>query len=181
MTCVIYWFRNDLRLQDNPALAQACQTATHLLPVFCHDPALDAETPWGFTRAGEHRRQFLKDTLADLSQQLTALGSGLIELQGRPQDALPELASRVGAQAVFCETIAAPEETAAVEALQAVGLRVTSVWQSSMLTTADLPFEPAQLPDVFTSFRQAIERADVRPAAVMAALSTLPPLPVMTP
>jgi deoxyribodipyrimidine photo-lyase len=181
MTCVIYWFRNDLRLQDNPALVLACKTATHLLPVFFHDPQFDADTPWGFIRVGAHRRQFLKDTLADLSQQLTALGSGLLELQGRPQDVLPELARQLGAQAIYYETIAAPEEADEVKALQADGLRVTSVWQSSMLDPADLPFKPEQLPDVFTSFRMAVERADIGTAAVIAAPAKLPPLPEMTP
>lgn len=181
MTCVIYWFRNDLRLQDNQALAQACCQATHLLPVFCHDPQLNAETLWGFPRVGGHRRQFLKDTLADLTQQLKALGSGLMELQGRAQDVLPELARQLGARVVFCETIAAPEEADAVKALQAAGLQVTSVWQSSMLDPADLPFKPAQLPDVFTSFRMAVERADVGTAAAIAAPAKLPPRPEMTP
>ena len=35
MTSAIYWFRNDLRLHDNPALAQACAQHATLLPVYC--------------------------------------------------------------------------------------------------------------------------------------------------
>ena len=177
MTCLIYWFRNDLRLHDNPAFALACQTATQVLPVFCHAPSQDAETAWGFPRVGAHRRLFLQDTLADLSKQLTSRGSGLLKVQGRPQDVIPALARLVGAEVLVCEAIAAPEEEAQVLALEAAGLRVRQVWQSSLLDPKELPFDIEQLPDVFTAFRQAVERAGVSPAPPLVACVSLPPLP----
>ena len=181
MTCLIYWFRNDLRLQDNPAFARACSQATHLVPVFCLDPLASASTPWGFERVGSHRRQFLKQSLADLSGQLKAMGSDLIEVQGRAQDVLPELARVLGATRVLCETIAAPEEAAQVRALQAAGLSVESLWQSSLLDPADLPFATDQLPELFTSFRQAVERAGVVPPVTMPRASHVPSLPAASP
>ncbi|WP_258001131.1 deoxyribodipyrimidine photo-lyase [Janthinobacterium sp. ROICE36] len=52
---LIYWFRNDLRLEDNPALRQACQHAGHLLFVYCHRSASVA-TPWNVPRAIELAR-----------------------------------------------------------------------------------------------------------------------------
>ena len=36
----IYWFRNDLRMHDNPGLCAALVASGQLLPVVCHDPAL---------------------------------------------------------------------------------------------------------------------------------------------
>ena len=51
---VVFWFRNDLRLHDNPALQQAIALAerhqTWLLPVYVHDTALQLTSPWGFVR-----------------------------------------------------------------------------------------------------------------------------------
>lgn len=53
MSTVIFWFRSDLRLHDQPALAAALHTAgagaqggnvAHLLPVVCQPPP-DATTP----------------------------------------------------------------------------------------------------------------------------------------
>ena len=36
MSTVLFWFRNDLRLHDQPALRAALTSgATHLLPVVC--------------------------------------------------------------------------------------------------------------------------------------------------
>ena len=41
---VIFWFRSDLRVGDNLALAEACASAARLLLIYCHDPATDAPT-----------------------------------------------------------------------------------------------------------------------------------------
>ena len=39
MQPVIYWFRTDLRVEDNPGLRLAARLSDRLLPVYCHDPA----------------------------------------------------------------------------------------------------------------------------------------------
>jgi len=174
---VIFWFRNDLRVGDNLALAEACASAARLLPVYCHDPAADAPTRWGFARRGPHRRAFLEAALDDLDAALRVRGSALLELHGAPCEVLPALARAVGTDAVVCEAIAAPEEEDELAALRAAGLRVRTVWQSSLLDPAALPFAPARLPKVFTSFRQAVESAGLQPPAPLPAAQTLPPWP----
>jgi deoxyribodipyrimidine photo-lyase len=174
---VIFWFRSDLRVGDNLALAEACASAGRLLPVYCHDPAADAPTRWGFARRGPHRRAFLEAALDDLDAALRARGSALLELHGAPCEVLPALARAVGTDAVVCEAIAAPEEEDELAALRAAGLRVRTVWQSSLLDPAALPFAPARLPKVFTAFRQAVESAGLQPPAPLPAAQTLPPWP----
>jgi len=82
MTSAIYWFRNDLRLEDNPALMLACKNADFLLPIYVHDARLEGETQWGFPRVSEQRKVFLQESLADLRTQLRHLGSDLFELSG---------------------------------------------------------------------------------------------------
>lgn len=178
-TTVIYWFRNDLRLGDNPALVEACASAGRLLPVYCHGPAADAPTRWGFVRQGPHRRAFLEAALGDLDAALRARGSRLLVLRAAVADVLPALARALGAQRVVCEAIAAPEEDDEVTALRAAGLQVSAVWQSSLLDPAALPFAVARLPKVFTAFRQALESAGVQPLAPLPAPRTLPPWPAV--
>jgi len=179
MRTLICWFRNDLRLADNLAFTLACQQAQQhgmrLLPVVCHAPP--ETTRWGFARVGPHRQRVLYDTLADLDAQLRDRGSALLQLCGDPALALPGLARVVNADTVVAEDIAAPQERAEVSALQAAGLRVQTVWQSSLLDPADLPFDMANLPAVFTQFRTRVERAGVLPSLPRAAPSAVPPLP----
>lgn len=124
MSTVLFWFRSDLRLHDQPALRAACESgATHLVPVYCHAD-YEEQTPWGFARVGVHRRAVLAAALRDLSRQLSGLGSRLVECCGRPGKVLPALAQAMGASAVFCEDIAAPYEQAEVAELRSAGLEV---------------------------------------------------------
>ena len=174
---VIHWFRKDLRLADNLALCEAGAAAGELLPVYCHDPALEAITRWGFVRRGAQRQAFLSAALADLDAQLRERGSRLLQVRGAPAEVLPALARAIGADAVVCEAIAAPEEADEVAALRAAGLEVRTVWQSSLLAPPALPFAVARLPKVFTDFRRAVEAAGLQPQAPLVAPVRLPPLP----
>ncbi len=177
MSTVLFWFRNDLRLHDQPALRAACAPGTHhLLPVLCL-PDLEQSTPWGFARAGAHRRAWQASAIKNLLQRLQALRSQLLILKQPASVALPALAHAVGADTVVCEDVAAPEEQAEVEALCAAGLKVRTVWHSSLLDPAALPWPVQQLPRVFTPFRQAVENASLRPAAPLPAPAALPPWP----
>jgi deoxyribodipyrimidine photo-lyase len=59
MSTVLFWFRNDLRLHDQPALQAACAGSTrHLVPVFSL-PDADEVTRWGFARVGAQRFAWL--------------------------------------------------------------------------------------------------------------------------
>lgn len=172
----IYWFRNDLRLEDNPALRQACQHAGHLLFVYCHRSAWFA-TRWNLPRTSPHRQHFLRSGLADLATQLASHGSQLLEVEGDPSKVLLALAQSIGATTIHCEEIAAPEEQGDLAALRAAGLTVEALWQSSLLDPGALPFSSDALPDVFTDFRVLVERRQVAPPAPVARPTTIPTLP----
>lgn len=167
---LIYWFRNDLRVEDNPALNAACAYAqrigAQLLPVFCHTAAQGAlhveQTEWGFARLSAHRRHFLRDSLLDLRAQLQQFGFELIELDGelsRQSAFWAALAQTYALQAVFCEDIAAPEEHAQIDAVRGLQIDVHALWQSTMYDPRSFDFDIAQMPDQFTTFRHKIEKA----------------------
>ena len=178
---VIYWFRNDLRLHDNPALRLAVQWAnernTWLLPVFVHDTALTKNSPWGFVRTSEHRLAWTAMAVQDVSEQLAALGSQLIQIAGEPSAVLPELMAHLGASTLVCEDIAAPYEEAHVQSMQKRGLDVQTLWQSTLMAPDQLPFEPHDVPDVFSGFRRAVERQGLTSAAPVPGVKEMPKLP----
>ena len=177
MSTVLFWFRNDLRLHDQPALHTALHSgATHLLPVVCLPPA-DEATPWGFARVGPHRRAFTAAALRGLGDGMAALGNPLQVCDAPPATALPALARALGATTVVCEEIAAPYEQAEVVALRAAGLQVRTVWHSSLLAPARMPWPESDLPAVFTAFRQKVERARITPDAPLPAPAALLPSP----
>ena len=177
MSSVLFWFRNDLRLHDQPALHAACSGDTrYLLPVVCL-PDLEETSPWGFVRFGPHRRAWLASALQALDAQLARLNCPLLVCPGPTAAALPMLARAVGASAVVCEDIAAPQEQAEIAALHAAGVAVRTIWQSSLLDPAGLPWATDALPASFTPFRHAVERAQLNPPAPLPPPSTLPPWP----
>jgi deoxyribodipyrimidine photo-lyase len=177
MSTVLLWFRRDLRLHDQPAVAAALRCgATHLIPVFCHPPP-DEATRWGFARGGIHRRAFEQAAGQALGTRLAGLGNPLVPLHGSAATEIPALARRVGASMVVCEDIAVPDEQDEVAALRATGLQVHAVWNSSLLDPGDLPWGPQELPGVFTAFRQAVERKGVQPPQPLEPPKTLLPPP----
>ena len=92
----IVWFRNDLRLADNPALQAAVQRGGPIVQVFIH--ASDEETPWtpgGATRWWRHQ------SLRDLENALRERGSRLVLRRGPALDTLRALIFETGAGAVF--------------------------------------------------------------------------------
>src|SRR5664279_2640783 len=83
MTTLV-WFRQDLRLADNPALTAALELGAPIVPVFIHSPA--EEAAW---RPGGAARWWLHRSLARLDEDLRRLGSRLA-LRAGP-DSLTEL------------------------------------------------------------------------------------------
>ena len=177
MTTIIYWFRNDLRLADNLALLSACKDADFLLPIYIHDPNVDGETVWGFPRVSEHRKIFLHESLQELRSQLKQMGSDLLEMRGQVQDVFQEIRGQIGAQIIYCEQIEAPEEISQITNLRSNGFEVKQYWQSSMLDSRDLPFEPTQMPDVFTQFRKQVESEPLKFSTPESKISNIPALP----
>jgi deoxyribodipyrimidine photo-lyase len=177
MTVLIYWFRNDLRLTDNPALLEACRHADYLLPVYIHSPSEEVDHALGFPRKGHHYQAFLRESLDDLRAQLRTLGSDLLEYTGEPVDLLAQLVTLSGADAIYCERIEAPEEMHQCQQIHSLGIPLKEFWQSSMLSLDKLPFPAQEMPDTFTQFRKEIERTDFKFASPVDMPAAIPPLP----
>ncbi len=91
MSTSIAWFRRNLRLTDNAALLAAATSDSPILPVYISD---DLDT-------GGAARWWLHDSLDALGGDIAAAGGQLACFRGAPERILPELARKVGANAVF--------------------------------------------------------------------------------
>jgi deoxyribodipyrimidine photo-lyase len=96
MNPAIVWFRDDLRLADNPALHAAAVTKRPLICVYIHDD----ETP-GIRSLGGAARWWLHGSLQGLDEALTKHGGRLTILRGAGTDILQKLAAAVSAQCVY--------------------------------------------------------------------------------
>jgi deoxyribodipyrimidine photo-lyase len=91
----VVWFRQDLRLRDNPALHAAVATGQPVIPVYIWSPEEEGE--WA---PGAASRWWLHHSLAALATELRKQGSRLILARGRAPVVLEKLAAEAGATAV---------------------------------------------------------------------------------
>src|SRR5579859_3772819 len=95
-SAAIVWFRQDLRLRNNPALHAAVQTGAPVIPVYIWSP--EEEGKWA---PGSASRWWLHHSLSALDKQLRERGSRLILAQGPALHALQKLAADTDAGSVF--------------------------------------------------------------------------------
>jgi deoxyribodipyrimidine photo-lyase len=88
MTRSVMWFRRDLRVEANAALAHAAADGA-VVPLFVLDPA--------FARAGAPRRAFLAATLHALRE---STDGALVVRAGDPAEVVPAVAGEAGASVV---------------------------------------------------------------------------------
>ena len=89
---VLLWFRQDLRLSDNPALSVAVATGQPVIPVYIHDTEGHGDWP-----PGGAAQWWLHHSLSALAASLEARGSQLILRSGRARDVLCGLIAETGA------------------------------------------------------------------------------------
>ena len=158
----IYWFRDNLRLRDNPSLDKAITECEEILPVYVVDEHLFGNHPLGFRNCGDQRWRFLRECIIDLKTELKFLGSDLLILYGNPTERLSYLADKYGIKHIYCCKAVDYDEIKQEETLNERFV-LNSYMDQTLLQANTLPFEVSQLPFVFTEFRKAVEKSlDVR-------------------
>lgn len=159
----LVWFRNDLRLNDNPALNAALSDSDEILPVYILDIRLLRNTQWGIGKIAPHRLKFLLESVEDLNEHLQELQSGLLFKVGLPEDILPEIAQEYGCHGVYASHEYTWEERQVeLRVDQHVPLKLFH--SSTLIHPEDVPFTLDRLPEVFTAFRNKVEKyCQVRP------------------
>ena len=93
----IFWFRRDLRLNDNTGLYHALKGGKPVVPLFIFDRNILDELEDRVDR----RVEFIHNSLQQLQQQLTAIGSSLDVRYGFPIEAFKQLINDYEIESVF--------------------------------------------------------------------------------
>ena len=158
----IVWLRDDLRLDDNPALSEAAALGLPLTVVYILDEESDGVRPLGGAT-----KWWLHHSLASLAGALEAKGSRLLLRRGPAKEIIRELAAEKNARHLFWNRrYGQPERTvdAAVKAWATENGLQASSYQANLLfepwtvqTGAGGPYK------VFTPFwRACLAGADIR-------------------
>jgi len=92
----IFWFRRDLRLEDNAALALAMQDGHEILPIFIFDPNI-----LNTLAKDDARVSFVHRLLSDIQAQLGKKGRALATFKGKPEAIFKRLISENRVHAVY--------------------------------------------------------------------------------
>jgi deoxyribodipyrimidine photo-lyase len=159
----LVWFRVDLRLSDNPALAAAIASGSAVIPVFIWAP--DEEGGWP---PGAASRWWLHQSLEDLQGRLAGLGSRMIVRSGPSAGTLLDLACETGAGSVFWnrryEPAAMILDRYLTPILRENGLRAESEEGNLLFEPGDIRNSSGKPFQVFTAFWRACLAAPAPPS-----------------
>ncbi len=161
---VIVWFRQDLRLSDNPALQAATGTGAPVLPVYVLDDENAGE--WSM---GAASRWWLHESLNSLHSDLDG---GLQFFKGRADQLIPRLAEQVNAGGVFWNRCYEPWRISRDKVIKAEllanGLQVRSFNGSMLFEPPTITKSDATPYKVFTAFyRKGCLQSGPAPRAVV--------------
>ena len=158
MTAALVWFRDDLRLDDQPALRAALERGWLPVPVYIHAP--DEEGAWAPGAASDAWRL---RSLAALAAELERRGSRLLVLRGPTLGTLQALAALTGADAVLWtrryEPAVEQRDAKIKRALRQAGLHAESFNGALLFEPWELATRQGDPYRVFTPFWRAARGA----------------------
>ena len=95
----IFWFRRDLRLDDNAGLFYALQQMDGVLPIFIFDTSILSQLP-----KDDARVTFIHERLEIIQKQLGSIGKSLAVFYGTPNEVFEKIISENAITNVFTNT-----------------------------------------------------------------------------
>jgi deoxyribodipyrimidine photo-lyase len=148
----IFWFRRDLRLEDNVGLFQALHSEHAVIPLFIFDDSILDSLPKNDARVG-----FIHESLSKINTQLQEIGSSLLVKKGKTFNVWQSLLEEYDVKEVFFnkdyEPYAIQRDTAICELLEtnktiAYSFKDQVIFEEKEITKADgLPYT------VYTPFK----------------------------
>ncbi len=93
----IFWFRRDLRLNDNAGLYHALKSGLPVLPIFI----FDSEILENLDNKKDKRVEFIHSALASIKEELEGVGTSLLVLHGKPLEIYKQLITDYNVKAVY--------------------------------------------------------------------------------
>jgi deoxyribodipyrimidine photo-lyase len=141
----LFWFRRDLRLEDNVGLFHALESKYPVIPLFIFDEAILDSLPKNDARVG-----FIHDSLSKINQKLQEMGSSLLVKKRKTQEVWQALLQEFDVKEVFFnkdyEPYAIKRDLAICELLEANKTSIFSfkdqvIFEEKEITKADgLPY-----------------------------------------
>ncbi len=94
----VYWFRRDLRLEDNHGLNMALKSSNPVLALFIYDEKILQQ----FVHPQDPRFTFIEGQLNKITTELMRIGSSLLVMHGKPKGIFQILCEKYDIRSVYC-------------------------------------------------------------------------------
>lgn len=160
MKTSLIWFTNNLRVQDNKPLYEACKNE-NVIACYCFDPRHYAKTAFGFEKTSKFRTKFLIESVANLEQNLKGLNIKLLVSDKKPEDFIPAIVSEFDVDAIYYQKEWTSEEEKVENNVcdsipSAIGM--IPFYDQFLFEPSDIPYNVDSIPKVFTEFRKKCEQ-----------------------
>lgn len=93
----IFWFRRDLRLQDNAGLYHALKSGNPVLPLFIFDKNILDK----LEDKKDRRVEFIHGVISEMQLELKKLGTTLLVKYGTPEEIFPALLNQFDVESIY--------------------------------------------------------------------------------
>jgi len=149
-----FWFRRDLRLDDNAGLYHALREGIPVLPVFI----FDTEILGNLVDKDDRRVQFIYETVAELKKELQEKGSDLLVCHGEPQKVWTSLLEKHQPKGVFTnhdyEPAARRRDSAIAKLCQSLGVQYSSFKDQVIFERNEIVTEARKPYTVYTPYKK---------------------------
>ena len=154
---ILFWFRKDLRLDDNTGLHEAVQAANgDVVPFYTSESSILGREDMAGVRV-----QFVLDSLAALADDVAKTGSRLALTHGRSIDTVMQAARAVNADAVYWNDEYEPalrqRDDMVESALRTAGIRTERFHDRLLVPPGAVQNKSGEPFKVYTPFRKACE------------------------
>jgi len=149
----LFCFRQDLRLDDHPALSRAVKCTDQLDFVYLFEDKIWSSND----RISHHRARFILESLEVLKSDIEEKGGTLLISQGNIVEAIPRLMKQLGSNICFMQAHSAYNEKLDEVAL---AKKVNLILEdgATMIHADDFENLNIDFPETFTQFRKQVEK-----------------------
>ena len=158
MKKAIYWFRKNLRLNDNPSLAEAIKNYDEIIFIYIKNESFYNPLKHDENTIGEFRKKFLDESVINLEKNLKKISIRLYIFDGDLIEIFTEINKNFESNIVFATKEVGWYEESEEKILRENGFNLRLYEDQNLFELEKLPYDIEELPLIFTHFRKKVEK-----------------------
>jgi len=158
MKRAIYWFRKNLRLYDNPSLAEAIKNYDEIIFIYIKNESFFNPLKHDENKIGEFRKKFLDESVINLETNLKKINIRLYIFDGDLVEIFTEINMNFKSNIVFATKEVGWYEESEEKTLNENGFDLRLYEDQNLFELEKLPYDIEELPLIFTHFRKKVEK-----------------------